>query len=133
MKKPSIIVWVDGIRINLQPHSNTTNRMKQNVEKPTPEARALSLFLMAFKSVKPIYKEQSKRISRLWGLVLADELSMETYIEKVESMISLNGGYAQVVEKTVRFYIQKTGEWKLQGDDQYCQDAQKIADRILKK
>ena len=107
--------------------------MKENIEKPSPEAKALSLFLMAFKTVKPIYKEQSKRISRLWGLVQADELSMEDYLEKVQSMLTLNGGYAQVVEKTVRFYIEKTGEWKLKGDDKYCQDAQKIADKVLKK
>lgn len=107
--------------------------MKKNTEKPSPEAKALSLFLMAFKTVKPIYKEQSKRISRLWGLVQSDELSMDDYLEKVQSMISLNGGYDQVVEKTVRFYIEKTGEWKLSGDDKYCQDAQKIADKVLKK
>jgi hypothetical protein len=107
--------------------------MKKNIEKPSPEAKALSLFLMAFKTVKPIYKEQSKRISRLWGLVLADELSMSDYMEKVQSMLTLNGGYSTVVEKTVRFYIEKTGEWKLQGDDKYCQDAQKIADELLKK
>lgn len=107
--------------------------MKKNIEKPSPEAKALSLFLMAFKTVKPIYKEQSKRISRLWGLVQSDELSMDDYLEKVQSMITLNGGYDQVVEKTVRFYIEKTGEWKLIGDDKYCQDAQKIADKVLKK
>ena len=105
--------------------------MKKNVEKPTPEAQALSLFLMAFKTVKPVYKEQSKRISRLWGLVIADELTMDDYMEKVNSMLKLNGGYEAVVEKTVRFYIDKTGEWKLKGDDKYCADAQEIADRIL--
>jgi len=107
--------------------------MKENKAKPSSEAKALSLFLMAFKTEKPIYKEQSKRISRLWGLVQADELSMTDYMEKVQSMLTLNGGYSQVVEKTVRFYVEKTGEWKLQGDDQYCQDAQAVADRIIGK
>lgn len=107
--------------------------MDNNKAKPSPEAKALSLFLMAFKTEKPIYKEQSKRISRLWGLVQADELSMIDYMEKVQSMLTLNGGYSQVVEKTVRYYVEKTGEWKLQGDDQYCQDAQAVADRVMNK
>lgn len=107
--------------------------MKKNTEKPTPEAKALSLFLMAYKSVKPIHKEQSKRINRLWGMVLAEEMSMSEYTEKVQSMLKLNGGYDMVVEKTVRHYIEKTGEWKLKGDDKYCQDAQAVADRILNK
>ncbi|MFT4754901.1 MAG: hypothetical protein ACI85Q_002464 [Salibacteraceae bacterium] len=107
--------------------------MKNNKEKPSPEAKALSLFLMAFKTVKPIYKEQSKRINRLWGLVIAEEMSMADYMEKVESMLTLNGGYSKVVEKTVRHYLEKTGEWKLQGDDKYCQDAQEIAAKLLSK
>lgn len=107
--------------------------MKNNKEKPSPEAKALSLFLMAFKTVKPIYKEQSKRFNRLWGLVIAEEMSMADYMEKVESMLTLNGGYSKVVEKTVRHYLEKTGEWKLQGDDKYCQDAQEIAAKLLSK
>ena len=106
--------------------------MKNKQEKPSPEAKALSLFLMAHKSTSNTYKEQSKRISRLWGLVINEELSNEEYMEKVLSMLKLNGGYEAVVEKTVRFYIDKTGEWKLEGDDQYCQDAQKIAEKLLK-
>ena len=105
--------------------------MKENKEKPSPEAKALSLFLMAFKSQKPIYKEQSKRINRLWGMVQADEMDHAEYMEKVESMLTLNGGYAKVVEQTVRHYITKTGEWKLKGDDKYCQDAQKVADKTI--
>lgn len=107
--------------------------MNNKSEKPSPEAKALSLFLMAFKSTNPVQKEQSKRISRLWGLVNSEELSMDEYTEKVESMLTLNGGYDQVVEKTVRHYMEKTGEWKLKGDDKYCQDAQRIADRLLSK
>ncbi len=105
--------------------------MKKNTEKPSPEAKALSLFLMAFKAVKPIYKEQSKRMSRLWAQVIAEELSMRDYLIKVQSMLTLNGGYSEVVEKTVRYYIEKTGEWKLKGDDKYSLDAKQIADKIL--
>jgi hypothetical protein len=107
--------------------------MKNKSEKPSPEAKALSLFLMAFKANSPVHKEQSKRINRLWSLVNKEEMSPEEYMEKVNSMLTLNGGYMQVIEKTVRYYIEKTGEWKLKGDDQYCEDAQKVADRILKK
>jgi hypothetical protein len=51
----------------------------------------------------------------------------------VEKMLASFGGYAEVIEKTVRFYIKKTGEWKLQGDDKYCLDAQEVADKVLKK
>jgi len=38
-----------------------------------------------------------------------------------------------VVEKIVLFYIETTGKWSLAGDDQYCLDAKKVADRIKKK
>ena len=107
--------------------------MKNKLEKPSPEAKALSLFLMAFKTTSPTYKEQSKRINRLWSLVVKEELSSSEYMEKVQSMLTLNGGYSMVVEKTVRFYIEKTGEWKLEGDDKYCVDANQIAEKILKK
>ena len=107
--------------------------MKENIEKPSPEAKALSLFLMAYKTINPIYKEQAKRINRLWDLVKNDELSKSDYLEEVQSMLTSYGGYSEVVEKTVRFYIEKTGEWKLQGDDKYCVDAKQIADKILNK
>jgi len=107
--------------------------MKKKTEKPSPEAKALSLFLMAYKTKKPIYKEKSKRINRLWDLVIINKLSRSDYIEEVQSMLTSYGGYLEVVEKTVRFYIEKTGEWKLQGDDKYCLDAKKIADKILNK
>jgi len=33
----------------------------------------------------------------------------------------------------VKFYIEKTGEWKLKGDDKYCLDAKEVADKILSK
>ena len=107
--------------------------MKKKTEKPSPEAKALSLFLMAYKTINPIYKEKSKRINRLWDLVQRDKLSRSDYIEEVQNMLTSYGGYSEVVEKTVRFYIEKTGEWKLQGDDKYCLDAKQIADKILNK
>ena len=107
--------------------------MTDKMEKPSPEAKALSLFLMAYKTINPIYKEKSKRINRLWDLVKIDELSRSDYMDEVQNMLTSYGGYSEVVEKTVRFYIEKTGEWKLQGDDKYCQDARQIADNILNK
>jgi hypothetical protein len=107
--------------------------MKNNIEKPSPEAKALSLFLMAYKTINPIYKEKSKRINRQWDLVKIDELSRSDYMEEVQNMLTSYGGYSEVVKKTVRFYIEKTGEWKLQGDDKYCLDAKQIADKILNK
>ena len=107
--------------------------MKKKTEKPSPEAKALSLFLMAYKTINPIYKEKSKRIKRLWGLVIINKLSRSDYIEEVQNMLTSCGGYSEVVEKTVKFYIEKTGEWKLQGDDKYCLDAKQIADKILNK
>jgi hypothetical protein len=101
--------------------------------KPTAEAKALSLFLMAYKTENNSYKEKSKRINRLWKLVTINEFSNADYVEEVQSMLKSYGGYAEVVEKTVRYYIEKTGEWNLKGDDKYCQDAKKIADTMLKK
>ena len=106
---------------------------KKNIEKPSPEAKALSLFLMAYKTTDPVYKEKAKRINRQWDLVTKEELSKSDYREEVQSMLTSYGGYSEVVKKTVRFYIEKTGEWKLEGDDKYCRDAQQIADKMLKK
>ncbi len=106
--------------------------MTKNTEKPTAEVKALSLFLMAFKKTNPAYKEKSKSINRLWDLVIANEITREEYLEEVENMLTSFGGYSEVVEKTVQHYINTTGEWKLKGDDQYCQDAQVIADKIMK-
>ena len=100
-------------------------------DKPTPEAKALSLFLMAFKTTSPKFKDKSQRINRLWDLVKTNKLSKEEYLQEVNKMLTGYGGYQQVVEKTVRFYIEKTGTWKLQGNDQYCQDAKEIADKII--
>ena len=101
--------------------------------KPSPEAKALSLFLMAYKTINPIYKDKSKHINRLWDLVKNNELSRSDYMEEVQNMLTSYGGYSEVVEKTVKFYIEKTGEWKLQGKDKYCLDAKQIADKILNK
>ena len=107
--------------------------MKKNTEKPTSEAKALSLFLMAYKTIDTIYEEKSKRINKQWDRVRNDELSRADYLEEVQSMLTEYGGYSDVVEKTVKYYIDKTGEWKLQGEDKYCLDAKTVADKILKK
>lgn len=107
--------------------------MNKKPGKPTPEAKALSLYLMAHKAKSPAHKEKSKRINRLWSLVTKNELSTSEYAEEVEKMLTSYGGYSEVVEKTVKFYIDKTGEWTLKGEDKYCTDAQEVADRILKK
>jgi hypothetical protein len=107
--------------------------MKKDTEKPTPEAKALSLFLMAYKAIDPIYKEKLKRINKQWDLVKMNELDMDVYMDEVQSILTSYGGYSQVVEKTVKFYLKKAGKWTLQGDDKYCQDAQKVADKILSK
>lgn len=101
--------------------------------KPTPEAKALSLFLMAYKTKDPKYKETSKRINKMWDLVMEGEISRTNYNDEILNLLTSFGGYAVVVEKTVRFYIKKTGVWKLKGEDKYCEDAQKVADEILKK
>jgi len=107
--------------------------MENKTEKPTPEAKALSLFLMAHKAIKPIYKEEAKRINKLWTMVKDGELNKSDYLIEVEAMLTTYGGYAAVVEKTVQFYIEKTGVWTLEGDDKYCQDAKVVAEKILKK
>ena len=105
--------------------------MKKNKEKPSPEAKALSLFLMAYKTIKPVYKEKAKRINRSWDLVKSGDMSQKDYDKEVTNMSKPYGGYEKLVEKTVRFYIKKTGEWTLKGDDKYCIDAQEVADRVL--
>ncbi|MBU2018736.1 MAG: hypothetical protein KJ941_03735 [Bacteroidetes bacterium] len=107
--------------------------MNKKIEKPSAEAKALSLFLMAFKTINPIYKEKSKRMNRLWDLVNLDKLSRREYNEEMQEMLESYGGYTEVVEKTVKFYIDKTGEWTLKGEDKYCRDAKLVADKILKQ
>ncbi|MFK8044560.1 MAG: hypothetical protein AB8B72_03640 [Crocinitomicaceae bacterium] len=107
--------------------------MKNNLEKPSPEAKALSLFLMAHKNVGADHKENASYIKELWSMVLNGKLDQRKYLQEVSAMIKFYGGYDKVVEKTVKHFIDKTGEWKAGGDDQFSKDAQAIADRILKK
>jgi len=105
----------------------------KNIDKPTPEAKALSLFLMAYKNIDPSYIEKSKRINRQWDLVKTNQLSKEDYMAEVQDMLTSFGGYTEVIEKTVNYYIENTGEWKSRGEDKYSLDAKKIADVILNK
>lgn len=105
--------------------------MEKTNEKPSPKAKALSLFLMAYKTKDPIYKEKSKRINRLWDLVKSNELEKSDYLEEVDKMLDMYGGYEGVIEKTIKYYIEKSGEWKSSGDDQYSQDANRIAIEML--
>lgn len=106
--------------------------MKKTSGKPTAEAKALSLFLMAHKSTSNTHKEKSKRINRLWSLVMKNELSASDYAAEVQKMLTSYGGYDSVVEQTVKFYIDKTGEWTLEGEDKYCLDAKQVAEKMLK-
>lgn len=106
--------------------------MEKNIEKPSPEAKALSLYLMAHKKTSPVHKDESRRMNKLWDLVAIERLSKNEYLEEVSRSLKSFGGYLEVVEKTVKYYIEKTGAWKLKGDDKYCLDAQKVADDILK-
>jgi hypothetical protein len=107
--------------------------MNKNSAKPTPEAKALSLFLMAHKSVNPTFKNESRRMNSLWDKVSINKITKDQYQEEVQKALTNYGGYDAVVEKTVKFYIDKTGEWKLQGDDKYCVDAKAVADKLLTK
>jgi len=102
-------------------------------EKPSAEAKALSLYLMAYKTTSPVIKEKAKRINKLWSRVISDEISKDDYLKEVKNTLTSYGGYAAVIEKTVQFYIEKSGEWNLKGDDKYCMDANKIADKLLGK
>ena len=105
---------------------------KENI-KPSPEAKALSLFFMAYKTINPIYKEKSKRINRLWSLVMNNEMTKEEYMYEVGNMLDSYGGYLEVVEKTVRFYIEKTGEWNHKGNDKFSVDANLVVEKIAKE
>lgn len=107
--------------------------MDKKRDKPSAEAKALSLFLMAFKSKSPEYKVKSKRINKQWRKVTMGDVSQRDYLKEVQVMLTSCGGYQEVLEKTVKHYIKKTGLWSLKGDDKYCKDAQQVADRLLKK
>lgn len=107
--------------------------MREEREAPSKEAKALSLFLMAYKTESQEYKDKSKRINKLWRLVSRGEYSSKDYLKEVHNVIANYGGYKNIVEKTVQYYIDKTGKWELKGDDKYCRDAQRAADRIMNK
>ena len=53
--------------------------------------------------------------------------------ELIHNIAQWHGGYSVVVQKTVKYYIDKTGEWTLKGEDKYCLDAKKVADTLLNK
>jgi len=105
--------------------------MTENNDKPSPEAKALSLYLMAFKGASPAHKEKSTQMKKLWTLVITSKLSKSDYLKEVQKVLTSYGGYTKVIEDTVHFYIKKTGQWKLNGDDKYCIDAKEIAAKIL--
>ncbi|TRX70203.1 hypothetical protein [Carboxylicivirga sp. M1479] len=107
--------------------------INRRTEKPSAEAKALSLYLMAFKSTDSACKEQSKRMKRLWDIVLENDARMKDYVKEVQKLLAVHGGYEKVVEKTVKHFVEKTGEWKLKGDDKFCVDAQRVADDLKKK
>jgi len=100
--------------------------------RPSAEAKALSLFLMAFKSKGASYKDHARIINKRWELVKHDKLSWKDYAREVKSMLATYGGYEEVIEKTIRHYIEETGAWRSNGKDKYSMDAQKIADEIIK-
>ena len=107
--------------------------MKKDTIKPAREAKALSLYLMAFKNAKPKNKENAKRNNKQWNRVKDESLSMKDYMAEVQTMLDFYGGYSKVVEDTVWHFIKKTGRWELEGDDQYCIDARRVADEALRK
>ena len=72
--------------------------MANHSQKPTPEAKALSLFLMAYKSYDNKYKEMLKRINKRWDMVRSEDLDKEIYLKEVQGMLDENGGYEEVIE-----------------------------------
>jgi len=101
--------------------------------RPSAEAKALSLFLMAFKSKGDSFKEHARIINKRWDLVKQDKLNWKDYSREVKSMLANYGGYEEVIEKTVRHYIQETGSWKSSGKDKYSIDAKEIAEKIMNR
>ena len=67
----------------------------------------------------------------MWDLVKMGDLNKKEYHKEVQNILESYGGYSAVLEKTVKFYIDKFGEWKSQGDDQYGVDTQQIADKLM--
>ena len=82
--------------------------MKKNNHTPTPEAKALSLYLMAFKASNPALKEQAKRMNKEWDRVKEALLTKEDYAVKVESILRSHGGYDKVLKDTVYHFIKKS-------------------------
>jgi len=101
--------------------------------RPSAEAKALSLFLMAYKSKGDTFKEHARIINKRWELVKQEKLSWKDYAREVKSMLANYGGYEEVIEKTVRYYLEETGSWKSSGKDKYSFDAKRIADEIQNK
>ena len=104
--------------------------MEKTTEKPSAQAKALSLFLMAYKTKDNAFKEKLKRINRLYDLVKTNDLEKEEYAKEVDSLLDLDGGYEAVIVKTILYYLDKIGEWKSRGEDQYAVDAKKIAKKM---
>ncbi len=77
--------------------------------------------------------EFSESIEEIEVKAAVEAEDVKIVVKEIKDMLDSYGGYLEVVEKTVKFYIEKTGEWKLNGDDKYCKDAKLIADKILKK
>ena len=70
--------------------------MNKTTNKPSAEAKALSLFLMAYKTKDPVYKEKSKRINRLWSLVKYGEMRKEDYVLELDKMIKSWHNYISI-------------------------------------
>ena len=79
--------------------------MENKREKPTPEAKALSLYPMAHKSSDNAIKDKSRKMNKRWDMVVAGELEKTAYQEEVQAALTFYGGYKEVIEKTVKFYI----------------------------
>ncbi len=105
--------------------------MEDNKQKPTPEAKALSLFLMTFKSENQQYKDKARQVKNRRDMVLSGDLDKDKYQNEVKGILATYGGYTKVIEKTVQHYINKFGEYKSQGDDKYAKDAQAIAEKLM--
>lgn len=107
--------------------------MSNQTIKPTPEAKALSLFFMAYKAKSASFKEKAKRINKRWDLVRIEKITMDEYMEEINNTLAEYGGYEEVIEKTIRFYIENHGGWKSTGNDKYSEDAIRILERIQTK
>jgi len=87
-------------------------KSKSSKSSPTPEAKALSLFLMAYKTKDLSYKEHAKRINRMWDQVKYGELRKEDYQEEVVKALTSYGGYDAVVEKNSEILYRE--DWRME-------------------